>query len=161
MGRLIFPARIFFFFINCKNTQIWPLLLMGERLFGMPCSGAGGSVVWAVAGGAGLCSLRGNWLFHRGRFLLGNQPPLLSVTLAALRWWGGKTSHSSSMVLAFIPHPACQLLLESMMRGTRDAPGRHKAVISLVLPSLCKAFWSGIARLPTKHGDPILAILSP
>lgn len=117
--------------------------------------------MWAVPGGAGPCSLRGNWLFREGRLLPGNQPPLLSVTLAALRCWGGKTNHSSSMVLAFIPHPACQLLLESTMRGTRDALERHEAMINLVLPCLCKAFGSGIARLPTKHGDPILAILSP
>lgn len=117
-------------------------------------------MAWAVPGVAGLCSLRGNCLFHGGRLLPGNQPPLLFVSLAALRCWGGKTNHSSGMVLAFIPHPACQLLLESVMRGTRDALGRHKAMISQVLPCLCKAFWSGIARLPTKHGDPILAILS-
>lgn len=42
-------------------------------------------MAWGVPGGAGPCSLRGNWLFREGRPLLGNQPPLLSVTLAALR----------------------------------------------------------------------------
>lgn len=47
-------------------------------------------MAWGVPGGAGPCSLRGNWLFREGRPLLGNQPPLLSVTLAALRCWENK-----------------------------------------------------------------------
>lgn len=105
-----------------------------------------------MPGGAGPCSLWGNWLFHEGRLSLGNQPPLLSVTLAAVRCWGGKINPSSGMALAFIPHPAHQLLLRAQPGAPGKAQGSDESGAPLPL--------QGCLLRNTKLGDPVLAILS-
>lgn len=81
---------------------------------------------------------------------LGNQPVPSSPALPALRCWGGKSNRRGRGL-----HPASRRLAPAGERGggghERWSPARDKAALSLVVSSFCRAFWSGIARFPTRH----------
>lgn len=156
-------AGLFFlpglFFINCKNTQIWPLQLMWGSS-GCLVQGNGRSMAWAVPRGAGPQSHRFTpAILQRGSLFGESACAVVSGTCSSeMLGWEKQQLDCRGHGL----HPALRVLPESVMGAHEGwSPERHKAAVSVMFSCLCMAFWSRIARFPTRHWGPMLASLSP
>ena len=153
----------FFFLLTVKTLRSGLCCCCGEGCLGCRVRGHRESVAWAVRGATEPWSLGGTpGVSPRGSLFGESSCAVISGACSSevLGWEKqplirrGPGLHPASRT----PAPA----------GGRDGgglegwpPGRLEAAVSPVLPSLCRAFWSGIARFPTKHGGPTLVSLSP